>query len=967
VTVVRPRDAVQWALYYPPILEYRPAVFPGGAETDWQAMVRKSLEFYWEGDLAKAFSSLEGAPEDIRDPRFFTYRAGLLLTVGRVDEAKSDIEKVLSLDPSNSQAFALQSMIAVVQNKKDRALELASKAVGLDPKSSVARVALSYSQQAHFDLEGALKSLEEAVNLDPENALALARLAELWLSLGYLDKALEAAQKAVALNPNLARTQTVLGFAYLIQIKIKESKSAFEKAILLNQAAPLPRLGLGLAKIRDGDLKEGREEIEIAASLYPSNSLIRSYLGKAYFEEKRTKLDGKQYEIAKELDPLDPTPWFYDAVRKQTLNRPVEALHDHQKSIELNENRAIYRSKLQLDSDLAARSASIARIYNDLGFEGRGLFEGWMSVNADPSDYSGHRFLADTYAVLPRHKIARVSELLQSQLLQPLNITPIQPVLGEGDLFLISAKGPADLSFREFNPLFNRDRVALQATGLYGENENELPDNYTWAGEGIVTGIYKKLSFSAGGSRFDTDGFRMNNDQKDKIANVFAQLELTHKTSIQAEYRYRDTENGDLQQRFFEDDFASNLREEDETKSIRLGFRHAFSPAHNLIGNFTYQETERNTRNQPFPNIDSDLKGHDDARSGELQYLFRSNNISIVGGGGYFDINSEDDITTVVTLPPITIPPPLFPPGLPPIVIAIPPVTTIQKVDRDTDHTNLYLYSYINLLNNLTLTLGASGDFFDTPSESLPDSNLFNPKFGIIWNPLPNTTLRGAVFRVLKRTLLTDQTLEPTQVAGFNQFFDDANGTEAWRYGGAIDHKFTERIYGGVEYSERDLTVPFLRPGSTPGELEWDEKLFRAYLYWTPHKSFALSGEYLYEEFNRAQRFGDGALFVETNYIPLGINFFHPSGLSAFFKGTYVNQKGSFERIDSLGTFIDGKDDFWVADAGISYRFPKRYGFITVGASNLFDREFHCFDTDGNNPRLIPDRFVFAKVTLALP
>ena len=53
--------------------------------------------------------------------------------------------------------------------------------------------------------------------------------------------------------------------------------------------------------------------------------------------------------------------------------------------------------------------------------------EGYKSVNTDPTDFSGHRFLADTYAALPRHEIARVSELLQSQLLQPINITPIQP------------------------------------------------------------------------------------------------------------------------------------------------------------------------------------------------------------------------------------------------------------------------------------------------------------------------------------------------------------------------------------------------------------------------------------------------------------------------------------------------------------------------------------------------------------
>ncbi len=114
-----------------------------------------------------------------------------------------------------------------------------------------------------------------------------------------------------------------------------------------------------------------------------------------------------------------------------------------EKAIELNDNRAVYRSKLLLDSDLAARSCGLARIYNNLGFQQRGLVEGWNSVNIDPTNFSAHRFLADSYAVLPRYEIARVSELLQSQLLQPINITPIQPALAERNLFLISAQGPA--------------------------------------------------------------------------------------------------------------------------------------------------------------------------------------------------------------------------------------------------------------------------------------------------------------------------------------------------------------------------------------------------------------------------------------------------------------------------------------------------------------------------------------------
>jgi tetratricopeptide (TPR) repeat protein len=943
-TIVRPRDAVQWALYYPPVTYFRADEFPAGP--DWQGMVRNSVESYMKSDFQAAFESIKGVPDTLGEPRFFTYRASLLLAVGRVDEASKDIERALSLNPMSSDALALQAVIAVVQNEKEKALDIAKKAVESDPQSASALIALSYAQQASFDLEGARNSLKQAVQISPENALAWARLAELHLSFAELDEALEAAQKAVALDPNLSRTQTVLGFAYLTQVNTTESKKAFEKAIELDQADSLARLGLGLAKIRESDLEEGRREIEVAVSLDPGNSLMRSYLGKAYFEEKRTTLDEREYAIAKKLDPKDPTPWFYDAIAKQTTNRPVEALQDMQKAIALNNNRAVYRSRLLLDSDLAARSAALAQIYNDLGFQQLGLVEGWKSVNTDPSNFSAHRFLADTYSALPRHEIARVSELLQSQLLQPINITPIQPRLAESNLFLVSAAGPARLSFNEFNPLFTRNGISFQTSGLAGENS-------TYGGEGVLSGIYKNASFSFGGSHFQTDGFRKNSDQHDDIANAFLQWELSPQTSIQGEYRYRETDAGELRLRFAPDDFFPNRRHDNTTQSARLGFHHAFSPDSRLIGNFMYQVADRRDRDSLVPDeLFTDLKADEKALSGELQHLFRSTYINVVSGVGYFNIDSEDRVKIGLSLPPDILP--------------IDQFTT----DRDVRHTNLYIYSYTRLPKNLTLTIGGSGDFFDSDTPGAKDQKQFNPKFGITWNPFAATTVRGAIFRTLKRTLITDQTLEPTQVAGFNQFFDDITGTKAWLYGIAVDQKLFGSIFVGLEYTFRNLQVPFIAStaagGLTQTEVDWNENLLRFYLFWTPHKWLALRTGYDWERFERDKLFADGAKHVETNRVPLGINFFHPSGWSAALQGTYINQRGAFQRIGAT-TFESGQDNFWTVDAAINYRLPKRYGFITVGVTNLFEKKFKYFDPDQNNPRVIPDRVFFGRLTLAFP
>jgi tetratricopeptide (TPR) repeat protein len=916
-TVLKPRDAVQWALYYPPVMD----VAPDGV-----------------------------VKED--DPRSLARRAARSLSVGRVDEAKVDLDRALKLDPKNGDALALQSVKALVQNDKGKAIALAQEAVAADPSSTAATTALSYAQQANFDLEGARKTLEDEVKAHPNNALAWARLAELRGSFSDLDGALEAAEKAVAINSNISRTQTVLGFAHLLRIDLDEAKAAFGKAIELDQSDAMPRLGLGLAKFREGDVEEGRREMEVAASLDPNNAMIRSYLGKAYFEEKRDKLTEREYKNAKELDPKDPTAYFYDAIQKQLTNRPVEALHDMETAKELNENRGIYRSRLQLDSDLAARSASLARIYINLGFEYLALVEGWTAINRDPTSFTAARFLADTYATLPRHQIARVSELLRSQLLQPLNITPIQPTLAESNLFLIASLGPTATSFNEFNTLMvNRNRITSLSTGLVGSFN-------TFGVEQIAAGIYDKVSFSAGISLFDTDGWRTNANQNEQLGNIFLQYELSPSTSLQGEYRHRRSDLGDLQLNFFPDDFRTNFNRLVTTDSYRVGARHNLAPNSTLLGSFMYQHRDAVDNDVPpvfFINSLKDSFPNQDAYGGELQHLFTSNYFNLVSGFGQFNIRSNNDFTADT-------------------IFGLFPSTTNQN----TQHSNLYMYSYLKPWRQFTLTAGASWDLVYTKVSGVDDTrNQVNPKVGFIWNVLPNTIFRFAAFRTLKRTLLTDQTLEPTQVAGFNQFYDDVNSTSSWRYSAAINQTFTKNVWGGFELSKRDLNSPVLDTLATNTILhgDWTEYNARAYLFATPHDWVSVGAEFQYEKLKisgpdstAGNLLVNGLFFqdVETYRVPLGLRIFHPSGLSASLRYNWWYQTGDFQR-RGVGTVESGQDHFSTVDAGISYRLPKRYGLLTVGASNLFDQHFNYQSTDINNPIIQPSRFVFAQLTLALP
>jgi hypothetical protein len=128
----------------------------------------------------------------------------------------------------------------------------------------------------------------------------------------------------------------------------------------------------------------------------------------------------------------------------------------------------------------------------------------------------------------------------------------------------------------------------------------------------------------------------------------------------------------------------------------------------------------------------------------------------------------------------------------------------------------------------VTWTAGLSYDDFE---QDPIDVDEVNPKLGLQWDITNRLRLRAAYMQTVKRALVVDQTLEPTQVAGFNQFFDDFDATEAERYGVGLDVKFSRDLYGGVEVSQRNLDIPAVINETDVVIEEQRENLYGAYLY----------------------------------------------------------------------------------------------------------------------------------------
>ena len=205
--LLRPEDAADWAVYYPPVLL--------GADVG-SPLVREAARRLAAGDPDAADALLSGATLDRRD---------------------------------RAAALAVRSVAAVYRNETATGLELARAAVAADPGSGAASIALSYALQAQGRVEAAADAATAAVAAAPQDAYAWARLAELKLTRGAYRRTERAVERSLEIRET-ALGRTIEGFLALAGVRLDRAETAFNRAIALDSNAPQPRLGLGLAKVR---------------------------------------------------------------------------------------------------------------------------------------------------------------------------------------------------------------------------------------------------------------------------------------------------------------------------------------------------------------------------------------------------------------------------------------------------------------------------------------------------------------------------------------------------------------------------------------------------------------------------------------------------------------------------------------------------------------------------------------------
>ncbi|NOY09209.1 MAG: tetratricopeptide repeat protein [Spirochaetes bacterium] len=951
--ILNPEDAVQWVLFYPVDIswhDYLKENMPSAVKKifaeckrgnfeavlsenslsggDW---VRIGIAGAWIelGQPEKALVVLnKSVSENLEDERL-SLRAAALLLLGKAGEARKLLERALSLKDDSLRTLTLLSTVELIQNNKEKARKYAERAVKSHPESVSAGIAAGEVYQAFFDLQRAGATYDRVLKLDPESVRGLVNRARILFGSGKTEMALRDIKYAGKIKRDNPQVLSLSGFIKMSRGSRDDARADFEKAVELDSQFGEPHLGLGLIQFREGKKEKGLEEILIATLLQPKISLYQSYLAKGYHQLERAEESLSTLKSAEKLDPLDPTPRLYASLFLQDSFRFVDALDKMHEAIALNDNRAVYRSRLLLDKDLATKSVSMARVYRELGFDSWGMYEAHKSLNADFANPSVHLFLADLYGNVPDRLQAQGSELLQYLLYIPVNRNVFSTykeytVLFDVPFFSVSLYSEASYPFSvlaETGTRSGSDYFAHLAFLNYRTEESARPEIQDRRYYGYVNA---KASLGNKTDLLLTSYYTYTNYGSDETEVITVGTDTPYPLNIRT-----TTMNPD-----------SNYETKTNYFGITTGLKHTFGIASPLTLILQYELIRDETTDPDVPSaitgilLDDAIQSSWDLYDTQVQQVFHLGGRNQLVSGLEFYYGKQGRTGRVNAYYESS--------GL--------PVTDwTDKYDSDSAGVALWLWDRWQLFDWLHITAGLRMQKDvgkDILTGTAYDFQGLYPLLGFSFDFGNSSILRTAVFQRRNTRLFGDK-ISPTTVEGF--------------------------------VLERNEPEYVLR---TEFDVSWELSLRKAF--------FSTAFFYRYNEYpeggiityNTADHLGlDGSFdWIITNYlcasvenqlimlitVPFvqldnvlksGLTFTFPFGLKisimhGFFTQNYL--KSSITELkDSL---------FQLVDCSVRYTFPGKRGTITISGKNILNQDFEYFIEGLSLNPILPYRRI--KITL---
>jgi tetratricopeptide (TPR) repeat protein len=876
------------------------------------------LAMHRQGQSDAALQALQAGMGVLgRRPRLLVHAALVKLLWGDAAGAMADLREANAAEPS-ALGHGLMSNVHLVLNQKDQALAAAREAVKAAPRSSTAHVDLAWARQSHFDLPGATEAARKAVELDPADVRAKITLGQLLFGAGYIPEPQDLVDQVLAASPREPLAHSLKGFLLLARGKTDASIASFHEAITLDASQGEPHLGLGIALMRKGQIPQALEEILIATLLEPRVALHFTYLGKALYEVKEFDRAMKALEWAKVLDPLDPTPHLYSGIIRTDLNQAGPAIRDLERSVALNDNRAVYRSRFLLDQDRAVRNIDLARTYDNLGLTAMARNRAVLSLKDDPNNSAAHLFMANVLLNEKDRTTAGSSELLKALLTEPANQNSFN-------------------TFSDYTSLFERPRLQGRAEIQLGSDDYQEYTGNVWGGwENFAAQDVFIYSTRAGFKDHNFNRFWQNFGR--------FKYQLGWNQDFLLFYELRQGRTGDTntdQNAFLKED--QDLTVDQGIGNFTLGYHLRTAPHSDILLVLQRNELDWVTIDGPrseeifgtgitlqrrFERLDLDQRYWHVAGS----HGFRLGRHRILYG---FDAYTGETRLKDTSRDALTV---LFPP---PLVFDNPVVR---------NHiTPTYLTAYVQdtwrILPQLTLE---GGVFYEKTNDGLSvplfsdrefEIERVHPRAGLVFNPLRDHTLRFAYARYIVNPFLAPQELRPTDIAGFTVGQNALTSAVQEDLSLAWEWQASPRVFLKAEGFKRKRTEQHDDP--VAGEFISHDRDFYGgsidanVLIWD---YFGLTPGYTYVRNKEHELALFGTLnperWREDHEFRVGLHFLHPTGWKARFQAAYVKQ---FLR----GFGADDPADFWVLDLAVEKElFHKR---LKIGGrvENLLDEKFN--------------------------
>ena len=955
---------------------------------DW-SVTGLALALYRSGHVAQAYEVMHAARAKIRPTPLFTTMAGYFsLVAGRVKQAQALLEAAVRQAPTLALPRALLAQIYLVQNRRALAQTTAAKALAQNPSSPAAQLTMGLMNIAAFDLPAARRHLEKAIRLDPRFVDAYVYLAKIWLGSDYLDRAWKTIQTALKLAPKEGEVLALAGFIRLAFRDYSRAFMFFNRAVWSNPASGEPHLGLGIYHFRYRDFDQGLAEMLTATLLDPRMSLYQTSLGKALYQVRAFDKALEVYDYAKTLDPKDPSPYLYKGIALTDLNRPAEAVQEINRSIELNDNKAIYRSRLMLDRDRAVSNYNLALAYTELGLGEWAYSKAVTSVKNDPSNSSAQLFLANAFFATRQRIGAGGSALLLYRLLSPANQNTFS-------------------QFNDYTPMYEMPYMRALLQGGIGTWPHKQPIQ---AHSLDVYGGVPGLAFDVAGFYNEDQGFRnQNGDYRNFTFIGYGKWDPTVKNSLFANFSYLDIHKGDDTNL---NDYgylnAPYQRDYSHWRTYEAGYVHRFSPIATLLTYFNYSSHDERRNNNlsgsyglgglwgpysvspPFPagwyGYDQGTYNYDyrtwlnrqvpkefynfqaqqqlilgdhtfmagfDYFSGHLKYRYQSwDSITLkdfVYGNNTFIYNNLGVYQGSLQL---------WAPYTLPYNITFAPIQTLNTYSPPDRSYSIYLLDYWRVRPNLLLELGLFKDYSKNSRLGFPDpiyNNSWNPRVGINYQVNSQHTLRLALQTHVNTHYLTSPSLAPPDVAGFPWQINVDEGGTVREAGFAWEAQWNRKTFSVLRLDAHRISIPLYEVDANlqAHRVQWMWKRYLASFtvnrimgrYW------GLSGGAVIKKidpnFPGSQDFSDYSGFLQ-------LVFWHPSGFRAYVRPVLIHQDLT-DRHDNL---------FGLLDAMVGYEFPGKTGLASLEISNIFDRHFYYQREFVTLDAFYPSRRILFKLAL---